>query len=167
MEDSIMGTTLTERNGVDAELTFAVSTDQKPATFPTELDPETGTARYTGILQNKQIQLNDGRRILKSLSLDNQGFILKNHQSSMTNFFDEAEIVKVYYRECMNLVKNITGVNKVSIFDHTIRIENTAKRNTETTYRAPVRGVHNDYTDWSAPKRVRDILSTNEAEDRL
>ena len=162
-----MGATHTGPKGVDAELTFAVSSDEKPATFPAEPDPETGAARYTGVLQNKRINLNNGRKVLGNLSLDNQGFKFINHQSNMTNFFDESKISEVYYPECIDLVKKFTGVNKVSIFDHTIRIENPTKRNTDTTFRAPVHGVHNDYTDWSAPKRVREILSHDEAEDRL
>ena len=70
---------------VDGELTFAVPSSQKPATYPTELDPETGVARYTGELQNRQVPLENGRNIVGNLDLDFQGFILKNHQTILLN----------------------------------------------------------------------------------
>ena len=163
----MMDNTLSVHATVDGELTFAVLSSQKPATYPTELDPETGVARYTGELQNRHVPLANGRNVVDNLSLDLQGFILKKHQTTVSNFYDENEIFNNYYDECADLVKKYTGVQKVSIFDHTIRIEDATKRVSENSYRAPVRGVHNDYTDWSAPKRVRDLLPEDEAEERL
>jgi hypothetical protein len=50
------------------------------------------------------------------------------------------------------------------VFDHTIR---AADRGVERGHRAPVRSVHNDYTEKSGPQRVRDLLSPDEAEARL
>ena len=50
------------------------------------------------------------------------------------------------------------------MFDHTIR---AADRGVERGHRAPVRSVHNDYTEKSGPQRVRDLLPPDEAEARL
>jgi hypothetical protein len=70
------------------------------------------------------------------------------------------------YAEVDTVVRQATGAAKVLIFDHTYRVEDLAKRKA-LNLRAPVISVHNDYTDWSAPKRVRDLLPAAEAEERL
>ena len=152
---------------VEGEMTFAVGKGGKPATFPTELDPNTGIARTTGLYETRNVSILNGRSVRDDLDLDDQGFILVDHASSVSDFYDEDTVQDRYYSECTALVKKLTGVEKVAIFDHTIRIENADKRNSGEIYRAPVRSVHNDYTDWSAPKRVRDILPADEAEERL
>ena len=71
----------------------------------------------------------------------------------------------IYYPEIERLVLDYTGASRVLIFDHTFR------HGDETTCQArqirePVVGVHNDYTEWSAPKRVHDLLP-EEADDLL
>jgi hypothetical protein len=52
------------------------------------------------------------------------------------------------------------------VFDHTLRAENEATREDKFASK-PVRSVHNDYTEWSGPQRVRDLLSKDEAEALL
>jgi hypothetical protein len=51
----------------------------------------------------------------------------------------------------------------VHIFDHTLRVEDEAKRRAHST-RLPVSIVHNDYTERSGPQRVRDLLLPEAAE---
>jgi hypothetical protein len=55
------------------------------------------------------------------------------------------------------------GATEVHIFDHTLRVEDEAKRRAHGT-RLPVAVVHNDYTERSGPQRVRDVLAPEEAE---
>ena len=62
-------------------------------------------------------------------------------------------------------VKVRTGAKRVHVFDHTLRSGDEATRN-EKSVREPVTRVHNDYTEWSGPNRVRDLLP-DEAEDLL
>src|SRR5207247_6644395 len=59
-----------------------------------------------------------------------------------------------------------TGAAKVLIFDHTLRAADDATRE-QKQVGAPVRNVHNDYTEWSGPQRVRDLLPADEAAERL
>jgi hypothetical protein len=80
------------------------------------------------------------------------------------DFFDEAELKATYYCEVEELVKRETGASKVLVFDHTVR---AGDRAVERGYRQPVMSVHNDYTEKSGPQRVRDLLPTAEAEQRL
>src|SRR5215467_10159675 len=55
------------------------------------------------------------------------------------------------------------GRDKDFVFDRTLRTADDELREA-TKIREVVRRVHNDYTEWSAPQRVRDILPA-EADD--
>ena len=63
------------------------------------------------------------------------------------------------------LVKAESGAKRVVVFDHTLRTPDQDLREA-AKIREVVRRVHNDYTEWSAPQRVR-ILLPGEAEDLL
>src|SRR5216683_3684384 len=63
------------------------------------------------------------------------------------------------------LVKAESGASRVVVFDHTLRTADDALREA-TKIREVVRRVHNDYTEWSGPQRVRDLLP-DEADDLL
>jgi hypothetical protein len=107
----------------------------------------------------------NGRAIVDQLSLEREGFILAKHETKMKNFYDEAEVRSVYYRETEELVKQTSGAQRVLVFDHTLRSADIATREAMQVS-GPVRNVHNDYTEWSGPQRVRDLLP-DEAEDLL
>jgi hypothetical protein len=53
----------------------------------------------------------------------------------------------------------------VVVFDHTLRSGDEAEREARLV-REPVLSAHNDYTEWSGPQRVRDLLP-DEAEKLL
>lgn len=91
-------------------------------------------------------------------SLDGAGFTLVERSSSFQDFEDAARIEAEYYMEIEQLVKDVTGAARALAFDHNVRVDSGTR---QTTYRGqkPVRSVHNDYTDVSAPKRVNDFLS--------
>jgi hypothetical protein len=63
------------------------------------------------------------------------------------------------------LVKAESGAVRVVVFDHTLRTADDALREAAKV-RDVVRRVHNDYTEWSGPQRVRDLLP-QEAESLL
>jgi hypothetical protein len=63
------------------------------------------------------------------------------------------------------LVKAESGASRVVVFDHTLRNADDDAREARKL-REVVRRVHNDYTEWSAPQRVRDLLP-DEAEALL
>ena len=56
--------------------------------------------------------------------------------------------------------------DEVMVFDHTIRVEDRDKRAAKDV-RGPVPTVHNDFTDWSGKKRIRDLYPPEEADARL
>ena len=77
----------------------------------------------------------------------------------------KTKIKRVYYPEMEALIKAESGAKRVVVFDHTLRTADDAFRE-QHKIREVVRRVHNDYTEWSGPQRVRDILP-DEADELL
>ncbi|HEY1711134.1 MAG TPA: CmcJ/NvfI family oxidoreductase, partial [Rhizomicrobium sp.] len=71
----------------------------------------------------------------------------------------------VYYPEAEALIAARSGAARVHVFDHTLRTGDVEDR-LARKIREPVKSVHNDYTEWSGPQRVRDILP-DEADELL
>ena len=107
----------------------------------------------------------DGRAAADRLSLEREGFIFVKHETKVKDFFDEAEVRSVYYPETEQLVKRNSGAERVLVFDHTLRSADSAIREAKKIS-GPVRNAHNDYTEWSGPQRVRDLLP-EEADELL
>src|SRR6185295_13341617 len=63
------------------------------------------------------------------------------------------------------LIRRESGAARVVLFDHTLRSGDETEREARLI-REPVLSAHNDYTEWSGPQRVRDLLP-DEAETLL
>jgi hypothetical protein len=118
-----------------------------------------------GTIDPHAIVIHNGRLHSAEFELERHGFRFVRHDTRVTDFFDEAEVRRVYYREMENLVKAESGASRVVVFDHTLRTGDDAVRE-QLKIREVVPRVHNDYTEWSAPQRVRDILP-DEADELL
>lgn len=149
---------------VQAPLNYLVKGDEKPAIY--RATPGAGAAKRSGNFEWQTVSIADGRPVIDRLSLDGAGFELRPHATDVSSFYDDEQVRTIYYPEVEQLVKASTGASRVVIFDHTVRIEDTTKRD-ERAVRAPVRVVHNDYTVRSGPQRVRDLLDTDDAETFL
>jgi hypothetical protein len=101
----------------------------------------------------------------KSFSLDENGFTFVQHHSAVRDFFDLDELKRVYYPEVSQLIKKLSAARRVHVFDHTLRSGNEAEREAKLL-REPVLWAHNDYTDWSGPNRVRELMGS-EADELL
>ena len=119
--------------------------------------------RSTGSQEAKKVTIENGRKL--ELSLDGNGFVLVRHPTAMQDFFDASELKAVYYGEIERLVRELSGAKRVVVFDHTLRSGSEAEREARLV-REPVLSAHNDYTEWSGPQRVRDLLP-EEAESLL
>lgn len=104
----------------------------------------------------------DGRQAGHGFSLDENGFAFLHSPTDVVNFDDAEEIEARYYSEIETLIKAQTGAVRVDIFDHTIR---------HSKLKPGVRGVaahvHNDYTEWSLPQKLRDHLGNKTADEIL
>ena len=151
-------------DSIKASLNYLVATGEKPVTYSAKpgSTPEQRVGRY----EAHTVTIQDGRPMIDRFSLDREGFVFIKHETKVKDFYNEDELRSVYYPEIEQMVKDLTGASRVLIFDHTLRAEDDATRE-EKKVREPVRRVHNDYTEWSGPQRVRDLLPPDEAEALL
>ena len=112
---------------------------------------------FTGNIDPRIMPINNGRKWDESFDIEVHGFELVSHKTDMENFLDKKELKEKYYKELKILVKQHVGASDVYIFDHTLRTGDDEKRKKELL-REPVKRVHNDYTEWSGPQRVRDLF---------
>ena len=148
-----------------ATLNYSQRTAEKPYAYTYE--PPQGVPARSGRLDAAEnVPIRDARPFADQLSLEEQGFLLRHHKSAVSDFYDEEQLCTLYYAEIDRLLKVATGAEKVVIFDHTIRSVPRAKLG-QAGMREPVRRVHNDYTETSGRRRVRDHLESDEADVRL
>ena len=138
-----------------AEITYAVDTGE-PLVYET-YGPNNIRRRSRGTDERRAVEVRDGRPRLKEFGLDISGFTLVEHPVAVRDFFDEAEVRRVYYPEVEELVRRLSGAKRVVVFDHTLRSGDEAEREARLV-REPVLAAHNDYTEWSGPNRVREVL---------
>lgn len=113
-----------------------------------------------------EMAVHDGRPLRHTFQLDTHGFVFVDHVTQVKDFTDEAERTRVYDAEVQALIKKHSGASHVHVFDHTIRIGDESAQKAANA-RPPVKGVHNDYTEASAPRRLREIVGDAEAERRM
>jgi hypothetical protein len=148
---------------VQATLNYLVDASEKPVIYTYE--PPPAIPKTTGKSEPRSVLIRNVR-LGEELSLDRQGFQLFRQETAVRDFYDRAEVEKVYYPEIEILLKEATGAEKVVVFDHQVRNIELSKQS-ERNAREYVRTVHNDYTAKSGPRRVRDHLSAAEAKERL
>lgn len=152
-----------ETGVVHAALNYLIRTGEKPVN---ETGGKDGLMRKTtGTFARHLMPIHDGRPLRDTFTLDTSGFELADHPTAMRDFFDPGELRRVYYPEMERLIAARSGAVRVHIFDHTLRTGDEAARQA-LKLREPVRSVHNDYTEWSGPQRVRDFFP-DEAEALL
>ena len=77
------------------------------------------------------------------------------------DFFNQEEVVRRYYPDCAEIVRDACGADLVIAFDHNVR--SAAGKQTKRRIKGgqqvqgPAHLVHGDYTLTSAPQRLRDL----------
>ncbi len=153
-----------DRDTIEATLNYFVDTEATPVTVvgaPGASDLRTGGGKS----DPHRVALRNGRRAADRFILERDGFRFVDHDTKVADFYDEEQIRRVYYPEMEALVKAESGAARVVVFDHTLRTADDELRSA-ARIREVVRRVHNDYTEWSAPQRVRDLMG-DEAEALL
>jgi hypothetical protein len=146
---------------IEVPLTFITPTTTRPRVLMSANHAEAN--RRHGDFQSLSVDIADARSLSEPPTLDGEGFALEQHQTSVSDFYDPVAVKQVYYAEIAELLRRATGAAEVHVFDHTLRVEDEAKRRMHGT-RLPVPTVHNDYTERSALQRVRDVLAPETAE---
>jgi len=148
---------------IEATLNYLMDTGEPVFTqtaAPGDLDVRTG-----GRQDPRRVTIRNGSLYAAQFVLDRDGFCFVRHDTKVRDFFDEDEVRRVYYPEMEALVKTESGTGRVVVFDHTLRTADDELRE-KRRIREVVRRVHNDYTEWSGPQRVRDLLP-READELL
>ena len=148
---------------ITAQIPYTVDTGEKLVNET--YGPNNIRRRKTGAQAFQPMSVNDGRAVAAELSFERDGFVFVEHKTAVKDFFDTRELETVYYPEVEALIKKTSGASRVVLFDHTLRSGNEGERE-EKLIREPVLSAHNDYTEWSGPQRVRDLMR-DEAEKLL
>lgn len=150
-------------NQVKARMNYLGDMTEKPYSRIGELLP--GEERRNGSEDWREVTIKDARLLIGHLSLDREGFELRQDLAPSGDLYDETWVEKSYLPAMERLVAEVTGAKRVIAFDQTVRTA-ALKRPDGRPTREPVPRVHNDYTEKSAPQRVRDLLP-DEAEAML
>jgi hypothetical protein len=149
---------------IEADLVYLVDTGKE---LVTEVAAPGGRDRRLSgdHSETHRVKIHNGRPLADRFVFERDGFRFLPHRSRVKNFSDDEEIRRVYYPECEALIKEVSGARRVVVFDHTLRTASQEQREAQKI-RDIVSRVHNDYTEWSGPQRVRDIMG-DEAEELL
>jgi len=113
-----------------------------------------------------EMTVRNGRPLRHTFDFDTHGFVFVEHRTRVEDFTDEAERMRVYNPEVQALIKKHSGASDVVVFDHTIRVSDEQMQKSANA-RPTVKSVHNDYTESSAPRRLREIVGEAEAGRRM
>ncbi len=144
---------------VEATVNYVVDNGIRPVTYIAEMGESN---RRDEVPDHRTVPIYDARPVADQLTLDSNGFAFQRQETAVTDFLDSSQIESIYNPEVEKIVAAATGASRVLVFDHTLRV---ADEDTRTSHklREPVHVVHNDYTDLSAPQRIRDLLPADEA----
>ena len=145
-----------------AALTFIVPQDTKPYFESSALTG--GEPRVHFETEARRVDVRDMRRIADLLSLDREGFLLLRHETAVDDLYDDEAIAGVYDRELEILLTEVTGADRVAVFDHTRRSDRAEGAANPDGPRGPASRVHVDYTVDSGPKRAADALGAEEVD---
>jgi len=148
---------------VEADMNYIIDDGIPPVRY---VDwPEEEHKAHRPAYESRSMRIQNGRICGEEFTLPTHGFKLLAKKSTVADFYNERDILQTYYPETEKLIKEQSGAKRVYVFDHTLRTADES-RLSERWIRNPVHGVHNDYTERSAPQRVRDFLP-DEADELL
>jgi hypothetical protein len=148
---------------IEANLSYLASAADPLVTYVAA--PGGRDQRVGGGSETHPVVMHNGRLRADRFEFEREGFRFVDYATKVGDFFNDAEVRRVYYPECEALIKRESGAKRVVVFDHTLRTASDEQRETRKI-RDIVRRVHNDYTEWSGPQRVREIMG-EEADELL
>ena len=144
-----------------AALKFIRPQESKPVLHSAALAG--GEGRFLFETETETVTVEDMRPLASALSIDHEGFALRDHPTTVRDFYDDDEVARVYHREIEDLLKREFGASRVVIFDSTRRADSRQGAQNPDGARGPASRIHVDYTEKSGPQRVKDFLGEAEA----
>lgn len=151
--------------GIHAALRYLVPTGERPIYIASKGGADAELS-ISAEFEEHRVAIHDARQLATAASLDREGFALLEQHSCIEDLYNIESVQADYERELRELVLEATGGGDILVFDHTLRSDSSSVRGARQI-REPATVIHNDYTDSSAEKRLRDLLSGKEAEARL
>lgn len=145
---------------VEATVNYIADMPERPAFYLYEPPPGTPWRNTKG--DKRRLPIADARTLAPLPTLDTEGFALVPFTTAVASLYDADAVRGRYYHEVEGLVRDVTGAARVLAFDHNLRNAAVDRRQADGI-QAPVRYAHNDYTERSAPQRVRDLFPAAEA----
>ena len=95
---------------VEAPVNYLADLSVTPVTY----NPPAGTGvpRRVGNYQNFKVDVQDGRTLAPSMSLDKQAFKLVNHDTQVRDFYDTEEVKTRYYAEVEALTQTVRAQDR-------------------------------------------------------
>jgi len=108
-----------------------------------------GAEFNTGRYEPRQVHVRNGRQALPRLTLDRVGFTLAKHRSAVSDFFDADEVNRLYPSEVLEVVKHLTGAQRVVPLGWVVRTSGDPERLAQQTrgYRMGGGGVQPPASD--------------------
>ena len=125
------------------------------------------------VFDERKLQIRNGRVLdpPERCRLDVNGFELLERplRPAGIDFFDHHSVTKLYYPDCADIVKEVTGAADIFPFDHNVR--SAAGKQEEQRIRngqkvqGPASIAHGDYTLRSGPERLQQLAQPPGAND--
>jgi hypothetical protein len=146
-----------------ADLRASIVYYDPPQRPPDGVRPDFTSLPLTGEL----VPVTDMRGRAREFSLDREGFTLAGAPTAVGNFYDRAEVERVYLPEVGELVRAVTGCRTTAVLNSpVVRISARAgERPAGTTFTGDF--AHADYNGPSAELMARRALPPDEAAARL
>ena len=105
--------------GVLVRIRYTAATGEKLVNVT--FGPNNIRRRTAGTEEVHDVEIRNGRISSTPFSLDENGFVVVEHRTAVRDFFDKAELERVYYPEVSELIRSVSGAARVVAFDHTLR----------------------------------------------
>ncbi len=127
------------------------------------------------VLEGREMTIHNARLLVgdQRRTLDRSGFELLSRPllREGLDFFQHAEVVREYYGQCEELLREATGTPHVFAFDHNVRSaagkESKRRIDGGQQVQGPAHLVHGDYTLTSAPERLQQLSKPPSGNDTL
>ena len=111
-----------------------------------------GASELTQSVDTRHIDVTDIRNQANDFNLDDQGFEAVRVAFDFDDYQNDDAIREHLYPQVIEYLRDRLKASEVLIFDHTYR--STSRQDQTIHNRAPVKTVHNDYTEKSALHRM-------------
>jgi len=153
---------------VHGTLQYLATADDGAASYIASAAGNVDVVEHDGRYRYQTVKIYNGRT-RNDWSIHKEGFqLLSDVPTRVSDFHNDTELEAVYNGEVEALLLRTSGsegATRIHVFDHTRRSSSSGER-VQLHCREPSSVIHNDYTEMSAEKRLREILP-DEADDLL